>query len=139
MYRYRVGQIRLIMSQYGRTFLFSCYVAAYRYAIIIQIMCYAVKIASPLAIFGTTENENQRLQKKFSLPVRTFSREISMGKIILSNLGRIFKIHFRLSWSEVQRPTSAQLGQKLKITSPQFAPKWNKQLRHRLCWSCFYT
>ena len=64
----------------GRTFLFSCYVAAYRCTTIIQIMCYAVKIASPLAIFGTTENENQRLQKKFSLPVRTFSREISTGK-----------------------------------------------------------
>lgn len=110
------------MSQYGRTFLFSCYVAAYRCAIIIQIMCYTVKIASPLAIFGTTENENQRLQKKFSLPVRTFSREISMGKIILSNMGRIFKANFRPSWSEVQNPTSAQLGQKLK-----------SQLRHKLC------
>lgn len=124
---------RLIMSQYGRTFLFSCYVAAYRCTTIIQIMCYAVKIASPLAIFGTTENENQRLQKKFSLPVRTFSREISMGKIILSNMGRIFKANFRPSWSEVQNPTSAQLGQKLKITSPQFAEKWDNQLRHRLC------
>ena len=54
---------RLIMSQYGGTFLFSCYVAAYRCTTIIRIMCYAVKIASPLAIFGTTENENQRLQK----------------------------------------------------------------------------
>jgi len=31
----------------GRTFLFSCYVAAYRCAIIIQIMCYAVKVAKP--------------------------------------------------------------------------------------------
>ena len=36
---------RLIMSQYGRTFLFSCYVAAYRCAIIIQIMRCIVKVA----------------------------------------------------------------------------------------------
>ena len=54
---------RLIMSQYGRTFIFSCYVVAYRCAIIIQIMRYAVKLAKPLIIFGTTENENQRFQK----------------------------------------------------------------------------
>ena len=37
------------------------------------------------------------------------------------------------SWSEVQNPTSAQPGQKLKITSPQVAAKWKMQLRHRLC------
>ena len=42
---------RLIMSQYGRTFLFSCYVAAYRCAIIIQITCYDVKLAKPLTVF----------------------------------------------------------------------------------------
>ena len=71
---------RLIMSQYGRTFLFSCYVAAYRCTTIIQIMCYAVKIASPLAIFGTTENENQRLQKKFSYLLGHFQRNINGQK-----------------------------------------------------------
>ena len=52
---------RLIMSQYGRTFLFSCYVAAYRCAIIIQIMCCAVKVASPLTIFGISKGKFQRL------------------------------------------------------------------------------
>ena len=36
---------RLIMSQYDRTFLFNCYVAAYRCAIIIQIMRCTVKVA----------------------------------------------------------------------------------------------
>ena len=79
-----------------------------------------------------------------------FQEKYQRAKIILSNLGRIFKTnfpttcreyktHFQPSWSEVPDPTSAQLGQKLKITSPQVAPKLHKQLRHRLCWSCFYT
>lgn len=71
---------RLIMSQYGRTFLFSCYVAAYRCAIIIQIMCYDVKLAKPLTVFGTTENENQRLQKKFSYLLGHFQRNINGQK-----------------------------------------------------------
>ena len=71
---------RLIMSQYGRTFLFSCYVAAYRCAIIIQIMCYDVKLAKPLTVFWTTENENQRLQKKFSYLLWHFQRNINGKK-----------------------------------------------------------
>ena len=59
---------------------------------------------------------------------RIISRKNSK-KIILPKLDRIFKINFpttcreekpnlQPSWSEVQNPTSAQLGQKLKITSP---------------------
>ena len=34
------------------------------------------RLQSPLTIFGTTENENQRLQQS-SLPVRTFRGELS--------------------------------------------------------------
>lgn len=45
-----------------------------------------------------------------------------ISKKILSNLGRIFKIHFRPSWLEVWNLTSVQVGQKLK-----------SQLRHKLC------
>lgn len=82
--------------------------------------------------------------EKVLLLVRTFSEKYQRAKIILSNLGRIlrinfpttcreYKTHFQPSWSEVLNPTSAQLGQKSKITSPQFATKWDKQLRYRLC------
>ena len=71
---------RLIMSQYGRTFLFSCCVAAYRCAIIIQIMYYAVKIANPSHYIRNYKERKSTVTEKFSLPVRTFSREISTGK-----------------------------------------------------------
>ncbi len=71
---------RLIMSQYGRTFLFSCYVAAYRYAIIIQIMCYTVKIANPSHYIRNYRERKSTVAERFSLPVRTFSREISTGE-----------------------------------------------------------
>ena len=71
---------RLIMSQYGRTFLFSCYVAAYRCAIIIQIMCYTVKIANPSHYIRNYRERKSTVAERFSLPVRTFSREISTGK-----------------------------------------------------------
>lgn len=111
----------------GRTFLFSCYVAAYRCTIIIQIMCYAVKIASPLAIFGTTENENQRLQKKFSLPVRTFSREISTGKKILSNMGRVFKTNFPTTCREYKSSLPTKLVGSLKS---HFCPTWTEVKNH---------
>ena len=98
-------------------------------------MCYAVKIASPLAIFGTTENENQRLQKKFSLPVRTFSREISTGKKNSVQPGQNFQNplptklvgslnpNFCPNWPEVEKLTSTQVVSKLKITSTQLAEK----------------
>ena len=43
-----------------------------------------------------------------------------LSKKILSNLGRIFKIHFRPSWLEVWNLTSVQVGQKFeKLTSTQ--------------------
>ena len=71
---------RLIMSQYGRTFLFSCYVAAYRCSIIIQIMYYAVKIANPSHYIRNYRERKSTVAERFSLPVRTFSREISTGK-----------------------------------------------------------
>ena len=42
--------------------------------IIARIMSYDVKLAKPLTVFGTTENENQRLQKKFSYLLGHFQR-----------------------------------------------------------------
>lgn len=127
------------MSQYGRTFLFSCYVAAYRYAIIIQIMCYTVKIANPSHyIRNYRERKRERkstVAERFSLPVRTFSREISTGKNNSVQPGQNFqkplstklvgslKPYFCPSWTEVKKPTSTQLVSKSKITSMQLAEK----------------
>ena len=71
---------RLIMSQYGRTFLFSCYVAVYRCAIIIQIMSDVVKVAKSSHYIRNYIGRKSTFAEKFSLPVRTFSREISTGK-----------------------------------------------------------
>jgi len=51
------------ISQYGRTVYSVVYVAANRCAIIIRVMCYAVKVASPLTIFGISKGKIQRLQK----------------------------------------------------------------------------
>ena len=141
---------RLIMSQYGRTFLFSCYVAAYRCAIIIQIMYYTVKIAKPPHYIRNYRERKSTVAKKFSLPVRTFSREISTGKKILSNMGRIFKTNFPTTCREYKSSLPTKLVGSLKSHFcptwtevenhfAQVAPKLHKQLRHRLCWSCFYT
>ena len=68
------------ISQYGRTFLFGCYVAAYRCAIIIQIMCYAVKVTKPSHYIRNFKRQISTVAENFSLPVRTFSREMSTGK-----------------------------------------------------------
>ena len=76
-YRCCVGLLRL--HYYGSNILFGCYVAAYRCAIIIQIMCYAVKVASPLTIFGISKSDFQRDQKKIPLLVRTFRSDLSTG------------------------------------------------------------
>ena len=54
------------ISQYGRTVYSVVYVAANRCAIIIRVMCYAVKVASPLTIFGISKGEFQPMQKNFS-------------------------------------------------------------------------
>ena len=107
---------RLIMSQYGRTFLFSCYVAAYRCAIIIRIMSYDVKLAKPLTVFGTTENENQRLQKKFSYLLGHFQRNINGQK------------KFCPTWAESSELTSRQLVGNIKLTSNQVGRKSKIQL-----------
>ena len=50
--------------------------------------------------------------EKVLLLVRTFSEKYQRAKIILSNLGRIFKNHFRPSWLEVWNLTSVQLAEK---------------------------
>ena len=48
--------------------------------------------------------------KKFSLPVRTFSREISTGKKILSNMGRVFKTNFPTTCREYKSSLPTKLS-----------------------------
>ena len=119
----------------GRTFLFSCYVAAYRCAIIIQIMYYPVKVVKPSHYIRNFKRQNSTIAEKFSLPVRTFSREISTGKNNSVQLGQNFqnplptklvgslKPHFCPNWTEVKKPTSTQVVSKSRITSTQLAEK----------------
>ena len=71
---------RLIMSQYGRTFLFSCYVAAYRCSIIIQIMYYAVKIANPSHYIRNYRERKSTVAEKFSYLLGHFQRNINGQK-----------------------------------------------------------
>ena len=66
---------RQIMSQYGQSFIFSCYVADWHCAIIIQIMCYAVKIANPLTIFGILKANFNGRRKSFLYQLGRFQEK----------------------------------------------------------------
>ena len=119
----------------GRTFLFGCYVAAYRCAIIIQIMCYAVKVASPLTIFGISKGKFQRLQKSSLYLLGRFQEKYQRAKNNSVQLGQNFQNplptklvgslnpHFCPNWTEVKKPTSTQVVSKSKITSTQLAER----------------
>lgn len=119
----------------GRTFLFGCYVAVYRCAIIIQIMCYAVKVASPLTIFGISKGKFQRLQKISLYLLGHFQEKYQRAKNNSVQLGQNFQNplptklvgslnpHFCPNWTEVKKPTSTQVVSKSRITSTQLAEK----------------
>ena len=123
------------ISQYGRTFLFGCYVAAYRCAIIIQIMCYAVKVASPLTIFGISKSKFQRFQKSSLYLLGRFQEKYQRAKNNSVQPGQNFqnslptklvgslKPHFCPSWTEVEKLTSTQVVSKSKITFTQLAER----------------
>ena len=131
--RYRVGLLRL--HYYGSNNLFGCYVAAYRCAIIIQIMCYAVKVASPLTIFGISKGKFQRLQKTSLYLLGRFQEKYQRAKNNSVQLGQNFQNplptklvgslnpNFCPNWTEVKKPTSTQVVSKSKITSTQLAEK----------------
>ena len=126
---------RQIMSQCGRTFLFSCYVAVYRYAIIIQIICYAVKVANPLIIFGISKGKFQRLQKTSLYLLGRFQEKYQRAKNNSVQPGQNFQNplptklvgslepHFCPNWTEVKKPTSTQVVSKSRITSTQLEEK----------------
>ena len=132
----------------GRTFLFSCYVAAYRCAIIIQIMYYAVKVASPLTIFGISKGKFQRLQKNSLYLLGRFQEKYQRAKNNSVQPGQNFqnslptklvgsvRPHFCPSWTEVEKLTSTQVVSKsisplrnlqrsLNLTSTQIVQKLN--------------
>ena len=68
------------ISQYGRTVYSVVYVAANRCAIIIQIMCHAVKVASPLTIFEIPKGKFQRLQKNSLYLLGRFQEKYQRAK-----------------------------------------------------------
>ena len=85
--------------------------------------------------------------EKFFLPVRTFSREISMGKKNSVQPGQNFqnplptklvgspKPHFCPSWTEVEKLTSTQVVSKSKNYFYAICVEVVLQLLHRLCTS----
>ena len=98
-------------------------------------MCYAVKVAKPSHYIRNFKRRISTDMRKFSLPVRTFSSEISTGKNNSVQLGQNFqnplptklvgslKPHFCPSWTEVEKLTSTQVVSKSKITFTQLAER----------------
>ena len=98
-------------------------------------MCYAVKVAKPSHYIRNFKRQISTVAENFSLPVRTFSRELSMGKNNSVQLGQNFqnplptklvgslKPNFCPSWTEVEKLTSTQVVSKSKIISTQLAEK----------------
>lgn len=125
VYRYRVGWTDFFTM--GRTFLFSCYVAAYRYTTIIQIMCYTVKIANPSHYIRNYKERKSTVTEKVLLLVRTFSEKYQRAKIILSNLGRILRINFPTTCREYKSSLPTKLVGSLKS---HFCPTWTEVKNH---------
>ena len=69
----------------GRTFLFSCYAAVYRCAIIIQIMCYAVKVANPSHYIRNYRERKSTVAKKLSF-MMAIDSEVALKQGGLSSL-----------------------------------------------------
>ena len=123
------------ISQYGRTVYSVVYVAANRCAIIIQIMCHAVKVARPLTIFGISKGKFQRLQKISLYLLGHFQEKYQRAKNNSVQPGQNFQNplptklvgslnpYFCPNWTEVKKPTSTQVVSKSKITSTQLAEK----------------
>ena len=80
VYRYRVGLNQLIKSQYGRTFLFSCLCSGVPLCHYYTDNVLCRQGCKPSHYIRNFKRQISTVAEKFSLPVRTFSREISMGK-----------------------------------------------------------
>ena len=93
------------------------------------------RLRIPLTIFGTTKNENQRLQKSSLYLLGRFQEKYQRAKNNSVQPGQNFqnslptklvgslKPHFCPSWTEVKKPISTQVVSKSKITSTQLAEK----------------
>ena len=111
------------ISQYGRTDYSVVYVAVNRCAIIIQIMCYAVKGVKISHYIQNFKRQNSTSAENNSLSVRTFDDEKSTVqksvptwhelylKKILSKLDRSEVSDIRPTCREVDFENSAQVGQ----------------------------
>ena len=98
-------------------------------------MRYAVKVASPLTIFGISKGKIQRLQKSSLYLLGHFQEKYQRAKNNSVQLGQNFQNplptklvgslnpHFCPNWTEVKKPSSTQVVSKSKITSTQFAEK----------------
>ena len=98
-------------------------------------MCYAVKVASPLTIFGISKGKFQRLQKISLYLLGRFQEKYQWAKNNSVQLGQNFQNplptklvgslepHFCPSWTEVEKLTSTQVVSKSKITSTQLAER----------------
>ena len=110
------------IPQYGRTVYSVVYVAANRCAIIIRVMCYAVKVASPLTIFGISKGKFQRLQKISLYLLGHFQEKYQRSKNNSVQPGQNFQNSLPTNLDGSHNHTSVQVGQTLK-----------SQLRHKLC------
>ena len=93
------------------------------------------RLRIPLTIFGTTKNENQRLQKSSLYLLGRFQEKYQRAKNNSVQLGQNFQNplptklvgslnpHFCPDWTEVKKPTSTQVVSKSKITSTQLAER----------------
>ena len=139
------------ISQYGRTVYSVIYVAVNRCAIIIQIMCYAVKGVKISHYIQNFKRQNSINAEKISLSVRTFDEEKSTVQKSVPSWHKLFIEKFCPSWTEFSKPTSRQLVGNIKRslpiklvgrknpTSDQLGQKWEVQLRHNLCRSHNYS
>ena len=98
-------------------------------------LCLSVKLVSPFTIFGIIKDENQRIQKKFPLFVRTFEREKSTGKNLCQCGTKYISNNSAQLGQNFQNRLPDNLARSLKQTSVQRGQKYEIQLRHNLCTS----
>ena len=119
------------ISKYGRTFIFSCYVAAYRCAIIIQIMCYAVKGVKISHYIQNFKRQNSTNAEKFLYLLGHLMKKNQRHKNLCQHstnylsknsaqVGQNFQNQLPDNLSGIKKQTSAQLGRKSAI---QLLPK----------------
>ena len=138
------------ISQYGRTVYSVVYVAVNRCAIIIQIMCYAVKGVKTSHYIQNFKRQNSTNAEKFFYLLGHLMKKNQRHKNLCQRGTNYCSKKFCPTWAEFSKPTSRQLVGNIKRslplklverknpTSDQFGQKWEIQLRHNLCRSHNY-